>query len=76
MKDESWCKAHMISMLSYLKDQNKFLDMMEQSAEPYRSAAEYLENHPLASYGIVVIGTKAELEKINQRADVYGVYAE
>lgn len=75
-QDESWCQAHMVSMLKYLGDQKSFLSLVGEADAGYKETAEYVESHDLSYYGIVVGGKKADLLKLEELDSVYGIYAE
>lgn len=78
LQDESWCTTHMVSMLRYLSDQKQFLKLMGEGGleSNYKEAADYVEKNGLSFYGVLVIGKKADLLKLEAQKEVYGIVAQ
>ena len=77
MKETDFAKNRFVTMLKYMSNQDKFLGAIcQQSGERYKDAADYVEQNGLEIYGFACVGYKADLLKINQTEEVFGIYTE
>ena len=74
MKDEEFMKTHFVSMLRYMAEQKEFLNMMNDSPEVYRNAADYVEEHGIMVYGFAGITDKETILELNGDEAVYEIY--
>lgn len=66
-------QTHFESMLRYMGEQESFLNMMNETAETYKEAAEYIEENGMLIYGYSGIATKEELLKMNEWSEIYAI---
>lgn len=77
MKETDFAQKRFVTMLKYMSKQEEFLSAIcQQSAERYEDAADYVEQNGLKIYGFACVGYKADLLKINQTEEVFGIYTE
>ena len=77
MKETDFAQKRFVTMLKYMSKQEEFLSAIcQQSAERYEDAADYVEQNGLEIYGFACVGYKADLLKINQTEEVFGIYTE
>ena len=76
-------EKHMESMIRYLMAREDFLKIFEGSAPggknflnvyEYAGALDYIREHGVKSYGVVVYATKEELLKMLEDSSVEGIY--
>lgn len=73
-KDEETMKKHFQSMLRYMADQKKFLEMMGRTPEEYESALAYVEEHGLSYYGFAAIMDKETMQEVMKQEEVLCIY--
>lgn len=66
-------QTHFESMLRYMGEQDSFLNMMNETDETYKEAAEYIEENGMLIYGYSGIATKEELLKMNEWSEIYAI---
>lgn len=66
-------QTHFESMLRYMGEQESFLNMMNETAETYKEAAEYIKENGMLIYGYSGIATKEELLKMNEWSEIYAI---
>lgn len=77
MKETDFAQKRFVTMLKYMSKQEEFLGAIcQQSGERYADAADYIEQNGLKIYGFACVGYKADLLKINQTDEVFGIYTE
>lgn len=77
MKETDFAQKRFVTMLKYMSKQEEFLGAIcQQSGERYSDAADYVEKNGLEIYGFACVGYKADLLKINQTEEVFGIYTE
>ena len=77
MKETDFAQNRFVTMLKYMANQDEFLGAIcQQSAERYEDAADYVEQNGLKIYGFACVGYKADLLKMNQTDEVFGIYTE
>ena len=78
LQDESVMTQHLVSMLRYMGDQHKFINMMEEYTSSIfdKSIADYIEENGISSYGFVCIATKADMLKMLEMDDIIGIVPE
>lgn len=77
MKETDFAQNRFVTMLKYMANQDEFLGTIcQQSAERYEDAADYVEQNGLKIYGFACVGYKADLLKMNQTDEVFGIYTE
>lgn len=77
MKETDFAQKRFVTMLKYMSNQDEFLGVIcQQSGERYEDAADYIEKNGLEIYGFACVGYKADLLKINQTDEVFGIYTE
>lgn len=78
MQDESVMTQHLVSMLRYMGDQHKFVNMMEEYTSGIfdKSIADYIEENGISSYGFSCIATKADMQKMLEMDDIIGIVPE
>ncbi|MFA9464980.1 MAG: anti sigma factor C-terminal domain-containing protein [Velocimicrobium sp.] len=73
IKTEKFMKTHFVSMLRYMSDQKKFLDMMNEDTKVFKGAADYIENNGITVYGFVAVMDKETLLSVNKMEEVYEI---
>ena len=80
---EKYAKQHFLSLLNYLTDQEKFVQMMSESdstgtfdAGTLAQAKSYVKKHGLHIYGYAAVTDKETLEKLINQKEVYSIYTE
>ena len=78
MQEESVMTQHLVSMLRYMEDQNRFTNMMEKytGSSMYKSIADYIEKNGISSCGFVCIATKADMQKMLDMDSIIGIVPE
>ena len=76
IKDTEYMKTHFVSLLRYMADQKQFLKLMDEDADVYSSAADYVEENGLMVYGFTFVGDKERIQEVNARDEVYQIYAQ
>lgn len=71
IEDTEVMQTHFESMLSYMGEQEQFLNMMKEEREVYPDAAEYIEENGMLIYGYSGIATKEELLAMNEWSEIY-----
>lgn len=74
IEDEGYMTTHFISLLSYLSEQEKFLDMMDVNPADLRDAAKYVKENGITVYGFAVLLDKEEALRLHELDEVYEVY--
>ena len=72
--DEASAGEHFAVMLDYMAEQEKFLEMMGQSADGFAEAADYVRENGLEIYGFACIAQKDVLLELMETDEVYGIY--
>ena len=76
-------EKHVESMIRYLMEREDFLKIFEGGAPggknflniyEYREALDYIQEHGVKSYGVVVYAAKEELLKMLEDSSVEGLY--
>lgn len=84
LEQEKYARKHMISMLSYMKQQKIFCRMMDPllfdkngaGSDYFQSKIDYISKHGLTVYGIAVIADKAALLSIDKEENVFSIATE
>ena len=84
LEQEKYARKHMISMLSYMKQQKIFCRMMDPllfdkngaGSDYFQSKIDYISKHGLTVYGIAVIADKAALPSIDKEENVFSIATE
>lgn len=76
MKTETFMKTHFVSMLKYMSQQEKFLEMMDEIPEKFSNAADYVKNHGITVYGFAAMADKETLLELNEMSQIYEIYTE
>lgn len=64
-------QRHFVDMLTYMAEQNVFLEMMGEEPENYLSAAEYVEENGVTVYGFATILDKETALKYSELEEIY-----
>ena len=81
---KKYAKQHFISMLKYMNEQKKFLEMIEplehwkENIEDsyFLDKIEYIEKNGINVYGVAVVADKETLLELNMHENVYSIAAE
>lgn len=81
---KKYAKQHFISMLKYMNEQKKFLEMIEplehwkENIEDgyFLDKIEYIEKNGLDVYGVSVVADKETLLELNMHENVYSIATE
>lgn len=73
-KNAAVMETHFTSMLRYMKEQERFLKMMDDNTELYERALAYIENNGVKIYGYVVLADKDKLIEMIEHDEVYEIY--
>ena len=76
IKDTEYMKTHFVSLLRYMADRKQFLKLMDEEADVYSSAADYVEKNGLMVYGFAFVGDKERIQEVNARDEVYQIYTQ
>lgn len=79
LKTEENARQHFISLLTYMADQEEFLDMMqtgEGQREELLSAADYVRENGVTVYGFAAVMDKETALKLEEMGEVYEIYIE
>lgn len=78
-----YAKQHFLSLLNYLTDQEKFVQMMSESGNTgtfnagiLAQAKSYVKKHGLHIYGYATVTDKETLEELINQKEVYSIYTE
>ena len=74
--DTEYMKTHFVSLLRYMADRKQFLKLMDEEADVYSSAADYVEKNGLMVYGFAFVGDKERIQEVNARDEVYQIYTQ
>ena len=76
---EEAAKAHFLDLLSYMRQQEDFLDLMDEDAAEnglrnrLEQTESYVKEHGITVYGFVARMTKAQAQKLLEQEEVYTV---
>ena len=79
LKTEENARQHFISLLTYMADQEEFLDMMqtgEGQREELLFAADYVRENGVTVYGFAAVMDKETALKLEEMEEVYEIYIE
>lgn len=68
---EKSAQRHFVDMLTYMAEQNVFLEMIGEEPENYLSAAEFVEENGVTVYGFATILDKETALKYSELEEIY-----
>lgn len=76
IKSEPFMRQHFVSLLRYMADQERFLEMMDAEQIAFSEAADYVEQNGIVVYGFAALMDKETMLELCKEEEIYEIYVQ